>query len=187
MQSRLIPSRLRHAVAAVFALGIAGFAITGCSWFKKDVQVCPKVLILSDTAQMTSFRPGNGRDVTDVQFQGEVNKVDSQCKYDKDTKVIDMTATLTLVAARGAALRQGEVTLPFFVSVVDRKTEKVLNKRIFQSPVPFPEGHRRSGVSEEIAERITVAAGHAITDYEVLVGFQLTEEQVDFNRKQRGY
>jgi hypothetical protein len=186
MQFRSITGRLRHPVAAVFALGIAGFAIAGCSLFEKAPQVCPKVSILSEAAEMTSFRPG-GSDVTDVVFQGEVNSVASECKYDKDSKVITMTATLTLVAARGAALKQGDVTLPFFVSIIDNKTVKVLGKKIFQSAVPFPEGHRRSGVSEVITERFTVGAGHGITDYEILVGLQLTEEQLEYNRKQRGY
>jgi hypothetical protein len=187
MQFRSIVDRLRHPVAAVFALGLAGFALSGCSIFEKKIQVCPKVSILSDAAEMTTFQPGGGRDVTDVVLQGEVNAVTSECKYDKDTKVIDMTANLTLVAVRGAALRQGEVTLPFFVAVIDRKTQKILKKRTFQSPVPFPEGRRRSGVSEVIVEHITVGADRTISDYEVLVGLQLTEEQVEYNRKQRGY
>jgi hypothetical protein len=187
MHSRSVTNRLRQPVAAVFALGIAGFAISGCSWFKKDPVVCPAVAILSDAAQLTSYRPGGGRDVTDLEYQGEVNKVTSECDYDKDTNVIKMTATLTLVAVRGAALHKDEVTLPFFVSVIDRKTANVLKKVIFQSPVPFPEGRRRSGVAEEITERITVAPGHINRDYEILVGLQLTEEQLEYNRKQRGY
>ncbi|HUN51988.1 MAG TPA: hypothetical protein VMU42_12760 [Candidatus Sulfotelmatobacter sp.] len=181
-----VPSRLRHPVAAVFALGLAGFALSGCSWFDKGPKVCPRVSILADAAQMTDYRPGGGRDVTDIVFQGEVSSVSAECKYDKDDKVINMTTTLTLVAERGAAPLKGDVNLPFFVAVIDRKTQKVLNKNIFQSPVPFPPGHRRSGVSEEISERIPVTAGHTIVDYEILVGLQLTEEQLEINRKQQG-
>jgi hypothetical protein len=186
MQFRSTMDRLRPPVAAVFALGIAGAALSGCSWFSKKTEVCPRVQILADAAQLTNYRPGDGRDVTDVVYQGEVSSVTSECKYDKDTKTVDMTATLTLVATLGSASRQGNVTLPFFVSVIDRKTQNVLNKVNFQSAVPFPEGRRRSGVSEEIAERIKIAAGHKVTDYEVLVGLQLTEEQLEANRKQRG-
>jgi hypothetical protein len=180
-------NRSRSRIAALGALALSGPAMAGCSWFESSTpHPCPRVSILADAAQVIQFRPGGGHDVTDVAYKGEVSAVASECKYIKDNKVIDMTVTITLVAVRGSSAQPGDVNLPFFVAVVDRKTQEILNKNSFQSPVPFPEGRRRSGVAEEISERIPLAAGKTAADYEVLVGLQLTEAQLEEMRKLRG-
>jgi len=166
---------------------LSGLVMAGCSWFEKSTpHPCPRVSILADAAQVIQFRQGGGRDVTDVAYKGEVSSVTSECEYIKDNKVIDMTVTITLVAARGSSAQSGDINLPFFVAVVDRKTQAILNKKAFQSPVPFPEGRRRSGVAEQISERISLTDGKTAADYEILVGLQLTEDQLEEMRKLRG-
>ena len=184
MRKLWLGKRARRLVAAGVSLAVAG-GVTGCGIFEKhNPPTCPHVSILAEAAQMTAYRAGGGRDVTDVLFQGEVSSVDSECDYDKDAKRVDMTATLTLTAVLGAAGR-GDVTLPFFVAVVDRKSQQVLNKGVFRSVIAMPEGRRQSSSVEQIEEHIPVTAGHVESDYEILVGLQLTPEQLEQNRKQR--
>jgi len=53
--------------------------------------------------------------------------------------------------------------------------------------VDIPAGRRRAGAREELLERIPLGAGKSGSDYEILVGFDLTPDQLAYNRKQRGY
>ncbi|HYM33635.1 MAG TPA: hypothetical protein VEU47_20210 [Candidatus Cybelea sp.] len=148
--------------------------------------VCPRASILGDASQVVLYKSGEGRDVTDITYQGEVTALAGECEFSSKGKVINMTVTITLVATRGPAASGDSVQLPFFVSVIDKRQQRVMNKAVFESPIPFKDNRRRSGVAEQIAETINVEQGRTSADYEILVGLQLNEEQLEFNRKRRG-
>jgi hypothetical protein len=48
-------------------------------------------------------------------------------------------------------------------------------------------GQRKAGVSEETERRIPLPASVQGADYEVLIGLQLTPDEIDFNRRKRGF
>jgi len=170
-------------------VALTSILLAGCGLFDRSVPPpCPRVSILGDAAQMVVFRPGPGRDLTDVEYEGEISNVQPKCEYIKKNTVIDMTVTLELIATRGPAAATGKPGhLPFFVSVIERGTSRILGKATFDSALEFLPGKRRAGSSEEIAQTIPLGPGKTGVDYEILVGFQLTEEQLQYNRKQRGF
>ena len=45
--------------------------------------------------------------------------------------------------------------------------------------------HQRSAVVEHIEQRFTLRAGEHMARYAILVGFQLTREELDRNRRSR--
>ena len=63
----------------------------------------------------------------------------------------------------------------------------ILAKEIFTSIVPFPEGRSQAGVVEELEQIIPLPDRKAGPNYEIIVGFQLTEEQLQQNRKRRRF
>ena len=174
--------RIRRAAAVLPLLALP--ALAGCSLFDKTPPPpCPQIGILADAQKMTVFRPG-GKDITDVIYKAEVAAISGACKSADGGKAIDMTVSLKLIATRGPASKGESIKLPYFVSVVDHQSQQILAKSAFDSPLDFPSGARRAGVVEEVSEHIPLTQGRKGPDYDVLVGLQLTPEQLKYNRQE---
>jgi len=91
-----------------------------------------------------------------------------------------------ILAQRGPASRGAEANFPFFVAVTDRD-QNILAKEVFDSVVEFPEGRRRAGVFEEVEQQIALRDEETGDDYEIIVGFQLSRDQLDRNRARRTF
>ena len=164
-------------------------AVAACGMFERSAPpVCPRIGILSDAATLVKFRPGQGRDLTDVEHEAEILSVDRTCELRDRGAAVDVTVTIQMAAARGpAAPEQTTIALPYFVAVVERATQRIVAREAIAGQVELPPGRRRAGVGEEIIERIPLSAGRSPADYEILVGLELSEEQLQYNRRRRGY
>ena len=71
--------------------------------------------------------------------------------------------------------------VPYFVAIIVEG--QVIGKEIFDLALPFEGTDRKLMVKEKIARiDIPVAEGRKAEDYAVTIGFQLTPEQVEYNR-----
>lgn len=177
------------------AAGIAGraaailvFAVTACTVFQAEEPppACPRISILGDAATLTRFRPGPGRDLTDVLYEGVVTGVNGSCAYADDGKrALSMKVSLVIEAARGPAMRDGRAAFPYFVGITDL-SRNVLNKQRFSVTVVFPGNRTRLVVTDNpVALEIPVKAGRGGQDFEVFVGFQLSRPELEYNRRAR--
>jgi hypothetical protein len=183
-----LPPVRRAGFRAAVALAAVAFLLAGCGLFGKSEKKppCPRVSILADTAQLAKFRPGEGRDLTDVEYEAEIVGFGGNCEFTDRGSTVETVLTVRIVAARGPALAGPSVTVPFFVAIADRN-QRIIAKEVFDSPIAFAPGQRRVGVAEEVVQRIPIAAGWRSTDYEILLGLQLSAEQLDYNRRRRGF
>ncbi|MBL4666757.1 MAG: hypothetical protein JKY04_05215 [Sneathiella sp.] len=148
----------------------------------KRLLPCPNVSVLPNADAITIFRAGPGRDLVDVEFEGVIVPTSGECLYEDDDTMILAELILRIGAIKGPAATGQEKTFPFFVAIAD-KDKRILSKKIFQSPIQIPEGKRRGGVQEEIVQRIPISSGRTGRDYTIVLGFQLTAEQLEYNRK----
>lgn len=170
----------RHlAVACAIVLLVAG-----CSLFRKEEpRSCPRVSLLNDATRITLYRDGPGRDLTDVVTEARVDIAAVGCKY--DDRHVTVIAQITFRAQRGPAATGREADLPFFVAITD-SGQDVLAKQEFATRIEFPEGQSRAGVIEEMEQRIPLPDPKTSgPGFEILVGFQLTEKQLEENRGRR--
>lgn len=146
---------------------------------------CPRAAIVADVAQLTQFRQGPGRDPTDVEYAAEILEFGGSCEYRDKNSVVTVVTTISVVAELGPAASTRRVSVPYFVAIIDAENN-ILAKTTFDAAIEFPEGRRRAGVSEQTEQRIPLPAPGKGIDYEVLIGLQLTADQIDFNRRKRG-
>jgi hypothetical protein len=175
--------RLRHLVL------LLPLAAGACGMFDRSPPpVCPRIGILSDAASLVKFRPGDGRDLTDVEHEAEILGVDRTCEMRDGGKAVDVAVTVQMAAARGPAAPEATtIPLPYFIAVVERASQRIVAREAIAGQIELTPGRRRAGVGEEIIERIPLGAGRSPADYEILVGLELTEEQLRYNRRRRGY
>ena len=142
---------------------------------------CPRASIISDGATVTKFREGTGRDLTDVVAQGEIVDVAVECDYDR--RGVDVALQVAIAAQRGPADRTRVAEFDYFVAVADSQ-RNILAKEVFRVRFQF-QNQARTGTIEEIEPRIPLKSRADGVEYQIIVGFQLTPDEIDWNRTQR--
>ena len=143
---------------------------------------CPRVAVLADAAEIARYRPGaQGQDLTDLMLEGRVAGFQGGCaREDKNTVRTALSVELRL--ARGPALGGREATVSYFVAV--REGDRIRDKQVYDLHVAFPENQDQVRiVSDEITMLMPVNKEKSAAAYDVLVGFQLTREELDANRR----
>ncbi len=164
--------------------GVIGLALTvaGCTMFSDPPPPCPRASVLGDAARLVRFQAGEGRDLTDVEHEAEIAVVGLACDYDDDEVVNEVT--IQVAAIRGPAARGSETEMSYFVAYIHGE-RGIQEKAVFTSAITFKEGRRRGGVQEEVEVVIPITAKAQGPEYEIIAGFQLTPEQLAYNRSQR--
>ena len=156
--------------------------LAGCGLFSEpERRPCPGVMRVDEASRIVQYRKGPGRDLIDVVSEAELSNIGLSCKYKGN--YIEINLRLEYQAKRGPAAKSLNATFPYFVVIVNGKKE-ILAKKIVLSEVTFNKFRRRAGVYEELTQRIPLAADETGADYAIIVGFQLSRDQLRFNRRQ---
>ena len=173
----------RRGPARWLALAAAAVLLGGCGLFDNTPPPpCPRISILRDAERVTLFRAGPGRDVNDIEFEAEIGEIRAGCEI-KGGQVAVRTQ-VAIFAARGPAAAGKPLALAFFVAITD-PGGRIIAKEVFESPFEFKTNQQRAGVTEEIDQAIPLAGKVQAEDYDILVGFQLSAEQLEYNRRRR--
>ena len=148
---------------------------------------CPNIVIVQELAHLTEFKPGEGRDLTDVVLEGRVTGFDGFCETDLDEGAageVEVELRVVFTASRGPANTDRKGSFRYFIALADRDGNTV-QKHVFDSAVEFPGNRNRVAPFEELTLKIPLRAGENGADYTAYVGFQLSPEQLDYNRSSR--
>lgn len=166
---------------------LAGLALSACSMFSKTpTPGCPRVQLLADVASTTVFQSGPGRDLTDVVYEAEIVNYKGECEFTNKMRTAVVSYTISLAVTRGPAAAPGiKVDVPFFVAVVDRNDQSVLARESFVTSAELSAGRRRVVMGEEIEQRIPLTPARGTQDIEIILGLELSAEQLEFNRRRK--
>ncbi len=176
----------RARMIAVFAaFGVAG---ASCSAVPNPLAnepnpgPCPRAYSLYDASRLVEIR---GEEVAyeNVGFTAEIEDVRSICRY-FDDRPIEAELEVDIGFGRGPAAESDRHTYNLFVAVT-RGDVAVIERQVFPVEVRFDRGEDRVYQRERFDPiRIPRAdADISGSNFEILVGFDLTEEQLDFNRQ----
>ncbi len=133
--------------------------------------------------KVTVFGEQGGADLANVLYSAEVTQLAAVCTFKRNGA--EVAAEFLLIADRGLGDRERIARPTYFVAITDPEGN-VMAKEIFEAAIPFNDNRRRVGRKEEIEPFIPYQGPDGdFTGYRVLIGFQLTPEQVDFNKRYR--
>lgn len=175
---------------------------------------CPTVGVPAGTGDVTLFDPANSRDASAIDVVANLTNVQSACDDATGGEQIATTITFDIEARRTRTDGERDVTLPYFVTVVQGGTS-VVSKRIARVTLHFAAGQARAQAQakgltyiarsaatlpQDVRDQLTRkrkageedAAVDPLTNpevrqsvsratFEALVGFQLTNEQLQYN------
>ena len=182
---------------SVLTLGlVATLALGGCRSTKEALRVgeagernpgpCPRAFAIYDASRIVEFN-GDQERFANVGFTGEIAKVRSLCRYYADVPIV-ADLEITFDFGRGPAATGNQATYEVFVAPT-RKNIDVLAKTVFPVSVTFPEGADRITVTEMVDEYVIPRATETTSgeNFEIVVGFELTPEQREFNADGRRF
>lgn len=156
-----------------------------------NVGPCPAVRVLYEASRFVEF-PGEKRfeaDGTtrryafeDVGFTGEINRVNSSCRY-FGADPIDVSIDLDMALGKGPKAQGNTKYVKYWVSTT-RKDVAPIARKEFTGEVVFPEGSDRLALKTP-SINITIPRFDATTsgaNFEIIVGFVLDDDQLEFNR-----
>lgn len=152
---------------------------------------CPRVSLLADAATLTQFAPGPGRDLTDVDYQAEFTDVQADCQVmggRGNGQIVVVTVAPVMTVVRGPANNDRQADLSYLVSVIGLD-QSILNVQRFPIAVSFPGNLTRLSVIDNdppVTVRIPLTEGTTGRQYDILVGFQLTPDELEYNRRRDG-
>jgi hypothetical protein len=142
---------------------------------KPSAGACPHLGLLADTNRLTEFDGG-----TSAQFKATLGSEASQCVV--KSGIVHLRLKFKVIGTLADNAKRDTRKVPYFVAVM--QGSQVLAKQVYSLDVPFA-GNARTVSVEERVNRVDIPIGKGWTsdDYEVMIGFQLTRDQVDYNRQ----
>jgi len=143
---------------------------------------CPLMGVLYDNSRMVDFAQPNSERYANIEWTAELQGIRGFCRY-LDADPIEMSIELNMAFGRGPAATADRQTYRYWVAVA-RRGFAPIEKQYFDVDVRFERGESIVTVTEEI-ERIVIPRASADTsgeNFEILVGWELTPEQLAFNR-----
>lgn len=179
-------------IAAVSALAV--ISLSGCSTWRSvtnyigsdSVAVCPDVAILANTAMLPAFDPAKGGDPSTVAYNVSVTDVKTHCDFSKRDNEFTANVQVWFKATRPPGGDDAHYKVPYFVAVTTGGD--IVDKQIHWLEFDFPKSSA-SVVAQGWPDDLTVKVERQKHSYEyhLLVGFQLTQAQLDYNKKMGQY
>ncbi len=143
---------------------------------------CPYVKVLYDAARFQEFKD-NKESSSAAQWTGEINGITSDCAY-KGTQPIHVGMDIGFSVGRGPQA-EGQTKIYHYWVAVTERDKTVLAKQEFDLPVTFAAGEDRKTVNARIEDIYIPRADITVSgsNFEVLVGFDVTEQNAEFNRE----
>tara|TARA_B100000676_G_C17619427_1_gene600892 strand:+ start:57 stop:635 length:579 start_codon:yes stop_codon:yes gene_type:complete len=141
---------------------------------------CSKPMILADAISITEFQDFGSNDESNIIYRGRIDRIDYECNIEPNYTLGNLIIIGTLSLGQDA--KDNSYTLPAFVAVINKKKE-VISRSFVDINVGIPEGAtlaRFEFVLEDF--KLNFERSKNTSDYQILVGFKLTADQVEFNK-----
>lgn len=171
------------------ALGVtvvAALAVAGCGGPRmEDLLVpCPSLTLPADVADLTRYVPGSPPDHSTMVMDARVTGIEGSCRRGRRDQSLDSTIAVRFQVERGPAAPSRAFQLPWFIALLDARTNEVLNRQSFVMNGQFAVNTTRANVtSQPVDIAFPVGQGRRVQDYRILVGLQLNEDEVAMNRR----
>ncbi len=169
----------KKALLTFSALTLAGMTLASCvdNPFIVTRINCPATAVMAGTSVLTKFK-GDNRNVEDVMYNATISHVERKCVQDENG--VTATVTFLLMVQRGPAFEGNEVKVPYFAALM-RDNNLITAKRNFETDVRFDSNDSSAGTAETIVQHFKDLDTARRYDYELLIGFQLSADEVTYN------
>lgn len=148
---------------------------------QKNAGPCPFTKVLYDASRYVELKGGQETPEA-VGYTGEIEGLKASCEY-KGALPIHEHLAVGFAFGKGPMAKLMHKDYRYWVAVTVRNLA-VLNKQYFTVAADFPKGADRVDYVDQLADIVIprARAGVSGSNFEILVGFDVTPEMADFNR-----
>ena len=141
---------------------------------------CPKPMILADAISITEFEDFGFNDESNIIYRARIDRIDYECNIEPNYTMGNILIIGTLSLGQDA--QNNFYTLPAFVAVIN-KNKEVISRSYVDINVSIPEGATLARFEFLLEDfKLNFERSKNTSDYQILVGFKLTADQVEFNK-----
>jgi hypothetical protein len=164
----------RQITACTAPFLLAGLA--SCADTPPPTMFCPQVAVLQQAQTVTQFLPGR----TDVAAQittAQITGVAGACVTAHDASVLRVTFRAGFVASNGPANHGKTLQLPYFVAL--SHGDHIIQKHDYTVTLHF---NGNASTAQATSKPVTIEVGNVDSsqNVQVLVGFEMTPEELDY-------
>ncbi|WP_458094037.1 hypothetical protein [Roseomonas sp. WA12] len=168
-------------------LGLSALILAGCGgrnvMSQRPQAPCPRVAMLAEAVDLTRYRSGARPDLGAMEVDARLLGFQARCDYAPRDGGLDVTLLVEASAERGPAATAPVAELPFLIAVTEEGEGRVLSRGSDTIRITFRGNESRAVArSEQMMVRIPGDVRRA-AEKVVLIGFQLTPEQLADNRR----
>src|ERR1700744_2934845 len=150
--------------------------LASCADTTPPTMFCPHVAVLQQADTVTEFLPGR----TDVAAQittAQITRVAGACVTAHDASVLRVTFRAGFGASNGPANHGATLQLPYFVAL--SRGDHIIQKHEYTITLHF---NGNASTAEATSKPVTLEVGNVggSQDVQVLVGFEMTPEELDY-------
>lgn len=146
---------------------------------------CPQIEIVDDLSSLSDFSSPKAPNRKNLISRIDIKSAESTCKLASKSAIIDLKVIFqgTLgPKGKNEASEKPFFSYPFFI-VVTTPTGKILAKEIFAASMTYAAGENQHTYFEQLRQIIPINSREQAYRYRVLIGFQVTPDQLEYNRK----
>ena len=154
---------------------------------RRNVGPCPLMGVLYESSRLVKFAAPDNQRYANIEYTGEMQGVRGLCRYIQDDP-ITMSIDIDMAFGRGPAATSDRQTYRYWVAVA-RRGRVPIEKAYFDVDVRWGRDEAVVTRTEHIAQIVIPRANAEVSgeNFEILVGFELTPEQLQFNREGRRF
>lgn len=145
---------------------------------------CPKAKVVEELSGFSDFDNFSDTSDSNLIALAGILGVKSTCEYGAKSVTVDMRVDFEGFLGPKGKISSGDrpfFSYPFFVAVTEPDGD-ILAKEVFAAPFAYENGQTYHKHSEDLRQVIPVPNQNRGSKYQILVGFQLSEEQLAYNR-----
>jgi len=145
---------------------------------------CPSIQIVEDLGRLYEFNAGQSMKSSNLVSSVKMEEANSTCSYGNRSVTVDLKLAFDGELGpkgRRTASEKPFFTYPFFVAVTS-DSGKILAKEIFAASMTYDKGQDEQLYFETLRQIIPADSRTQGARYKIMVGFQLAEKQLAYNR-----
>lgn len=166
---------------------ILAIPLLGACQTERMLAKCPSTGILAETSSMSVFAPGKTMTPDNLMYRIDARQVTHSCSVDKDEHTADVSLEISFRAYRQRGQGPAEYTVPFYIAINDSDGNFVW-KKTYSTKLAFQQNQATVDFQQPVDSVIVkVSRSKQAYDYHMIVGLQLTKQQLEYNRKTNRY